>query len=94
MDRNGLRPSRFYITKDNVLVMASEVGVYDIPAEDVLLKSRLKPGRMLLVDTQEKSFIQDVELKTKIAQSRPHSAWLKEKVRFWFGIFMCMWVCV
>lgn len=81
LDRNGLRPSRFYITKDNVLVMASEVGVYDIPDSDVLLKSRLKPGRMLLVDTQEKSFIQDVELKTKIAKSRPHSAWLKEKVR-------------
>lgn len=80
LDRNGLRPSRFYITKENVLVMASEVGVYDVHPENVLLKSRLKPGRMLLVDTQEKTFIQDVELKTKIAKSRPHSDWLKEKV--------------
>lgn len=80
LDRNGLRPSRFYITKDNILIMASEVGVYDVPAEDILLKSRLKPGRMLLVDTQEKLFIQDVELKTKIAKSRPHSEWLKEQV--------------
>lgn len=61
--------------------MASEVGVYDVPAEDVVLKSRLKPGRMLLVDTQEQSFIQDVELKSKIAKSRPHSEWLQEKVR-------------
>lgn len=81
LDRNGLRPSRFYVTKDDVLIMASEVGVYDVPADQVKLKSRLKPGRMLLVDTQEKSFIQDVELKTKIAKSRPHSEWLKEKVK-------------
>lgn len=80
LDRNGLRPSRFYITKDNVLVMASEVGVYDVEPENVVLKSRLKPGRMLLVDTQEKLFIQDVELKANIAKSRPHSEWLREKV--------------
>ncbi|XP_055847027.1 uncharacterized protein LOC129912694 [Episyrphus balteatus] len=80
LDRNGLRPSRFYITKENVLVMASEVGVYDIDPSQVTLKSRLKPGRMLLVDTQEKTFIQDVELKTKIAKSRPHSEWLQEKI--------------
>lgn len=80
LDRNGLRPSRFYITKDNILVMASEVGVYDVNPEDVILKSRLKPGRMLLVDTQEKTFIQDAELKEKISISRPHSVWLREKV--------------
>nr|AWS20468.1 glutamate synthase [Mayetiola destructor] len=80
LDRNGLRPSRFYITKDNILVMASEVGVYDVHPENVVLKSRLKPGRMLLVDTHEKIFIQDIELKSKIAKSRPHSEWLKEKI--------------
>lgn len=80
LDRNGLRPSRFYITKDNILVMASEVGVYDVNPEDVVLKSRLKPGRMLLVDTEEKTFIQDAELKELIAKSRPHSTWLNEKV--------------
>lgn len=80
LDRNGLRPSRFYITKDNILVMASEVGVYDVAPEDVVLKSRLKPGRMLLVDTEEKTFIQDAELKELIAKSRPHSSWLNEKV--------------
>lgn len=80
LDRNGLRPSRFYVTKNNILIMASEVGVYDVDPSEVIVKSRLKPGRMLLVDTEEKTLIQDVELKTKIAKSRPHSEWLKEKV--------------
>ncbi|CAH0556615.1 unnamed protein product [Brassicogethes aeneus] len=80
LDRNGLRPSRFYITSDNIMVMASEVGVYDVDPAKVTLKSRLKPGRMLLVDTQEKTVIQDIELKSKIAQSRPHSQWLKEQI--------------
>ncbi|XP_045446339.1 glutamate synthase [NADH], amyloplastic-like [Melitaea cinxia] len=78
LDRNGLRPSRFYVTNENILVMASEVGVYDVDPEKVILKSRLKPGRMLLVDTLEKRMIEDVELKLKIARSRPHSQWLKE----------------
>nr|XP_046492605.1 glutamate synthase [NADH] isoform X2 [Neodiprion pinetum] len=79
LDRNGLRPSRFYVTKDNMMVMASEVGVYDTPPSNVVLKSRLKPGRMLLVDTEEKKIIQDVDLKIYIARSRPHSTWLKEQ---------------
>lgn len=57
-----------------------QVGVYDVDPADVIFKSRLKPGRMLLVDTEEKAVIQDVELKKKIAQSRPHSQWLKEQV--------------
>lgn len=87
LDRNGLRPSRYYITKNNILVMASEVGVYDVDPADVILKSRLKPGRMLLVDTQEKKFIQDVELKLKISKSRLHSEWLKEKVKITFFLF-------
>lgn len=89
LDRNGLRPSRFYVTTDNVLVMASEVGVYDVPAEKVVLKSRLKPGRMLLVDTMEKKLIQDVELKANIAKQRPHSEWLQQKVRMiWRLVFL------
>lgn len=82
--RNGLRPSRFYVLKDNIMVMASEVGVYDTDPSNVLLKSRLKPGRMLLVDTKQKTIIQDVELKRQIAISRPHSDWLKEEVKFLF----------
>ncbi|CAK9821685.1 Glutamate synthase [NADH] [Anthophora retusa] len=81
LDRNGLRPSRFYVTKDNMMVMASEVGVYDTPPSNVVLKSRLKPGRMLLVDTREKKIIEDVELKLHIARSRPHSKWLKDQIR-------------
>ncbi|XP_046391906.1 glutamate synthase [NADH] isoform X1 [Ischnura elegans] len=80
LDRNGLRPSRFYVTKDNMMIMASEVGVYDTPPENVILKSRLKPGRMLLVDTKEKKIIGDVELKLNISQGRPHSDWLKEQL--------------
>ncbi|XP_068081055.1 uncharacterized protein [Anabrus simplex] len=80
LDRNGLRPSRFYVLKDNIMVMASEVGVYDTDPANVLLKSRLKPGRMLLVDTKQKTIIQDVELKMQIARSRMHSAWLKEQI--------------
>lgn len=80
LDRNGLRPSRFYVTKDQVLIMASEVGVYDVDPSQITLKSRLKPGRMLLVDTQQKRIIQDIELKADIAKSRPHSEWLQQKI--------------
>ncbi|KAH9630612.1 hypothetical protein HF086_007036 [Spodoptera exigua] len=80
LDRNGLRPSRFYVTSENVLVMASEVGVYDVDPDKVILKSRLKPGRMLLVDTVEKKLVQDAELKMEIARSRPHSEWLRDKI--------------
>ncbi|KAG8238838.1 hypothetical protein J437_LFUL018601 [Ladona fulva] len=86
--RNGLRPSRFYVMKDNIMVMASEVGVYDTAPDNVILKSRLKPGRMLLVDTKEKTIIQDVELKLHIARSRPHQEWLKEEVRMEENIFI------
>nr|XP_034824932.1 glutamate synthase [NADH], amyloplastic isoform X1 [Maniola hyperantus] len=80
LDRNGLRPSRFYVTNENILVMASEVGVYDVDPEKIILKSRLKPGRMLLVDTEAKKIIQDVELKLEIARSRPHSQWVQEQM--------------
>jgi glutamate synthase (NADPH/NADH) len=80
LDRNGLRPARVYMTKDNMMIMASEVGVYEVDPSQVILKSRLKPGRMLLVDTREKCVIQDVELKQRIARSRPHSEWLKEQI--------------
>ncbi|XP_076373844.1 uncharacterized protein LOC143258566 isoform X2 [Tachypleus tridentatus] len=78
LDRNGLRPSRFYYTKDNIVIMASEVGVLDIPLEKIVQKGRLKPGRMLLVDTKERVFIRDEELKLRIARQRPLGEWLKE----------------
>eukprot|EP00092_Neocalanus_flemingeri_P019929 GFUD01021587.1.p1 GENE.GFUD01021587.1~~GFUD01021587.1.p1 ORF type:complete len:2149 (+),score=589.84 GFUD01021587.1:113-6559(+) len=80
LDRNGLRPSRFYVTTDNIMVMASEVGVYDAPAQNVIQKGRLMPGKMLLVDTQEKRIITDQEFKKGIADSRPHGDWWNQHV--------------
>lgn len=80
LDRNGLRPSRFYVTKDNMMIMASEVGVYDVDPEDVVQKGRLMPGRMLLVDTKEKVITRDEELKRLIAESRPHGNWWQQHV--------------
>ena len=67
LDRNGLRPSRYYVTKDDLVIMASEVGVLDIPPERVLQKGRLQPGRMFLIDTEEGRIVADEEIKQKIA---------------------------
>jgi len=78
LDRNGLRPSRYYVTKDNLLILASEVGVLDIPPEHIVLKERLHPGRMLLVDTAQGRIIDDAELKRAIASERPYAEWLRE----------------
>jgi glutamate synthase domain-containing protein 2/glutamate synthase domain-containing protein 1/glutamate synthase domain-containing protein 3 len=77
LDRNGLRPSRYYVTKDDLVVMASEVGVLDIPAEDVLVKERLHPGRIFLVDTAQGRIIADDELKHELARQRPYAQWLQ-----------------
>jgi glutamate synthase (ferredoxin) len=78
LDRNGLRPSRYYVTKDDLVIMASEVGVLDIPAERVLYKGRLQPGRMFLIDTEEGRIVADEELKQKIATEQPYRQWLDE----------------
>jgi glutamate synthase (ferredoxin) len=78
LDRNGLRPSRYYVTKDDLVVMASEVGVLDIPPERILEKGRLQPGRMFLVDTSEGRIIGDEEIKHRIASAEPYGLWLKE----------------
>ncbi|XP_052808642.1 uncharacterized protein LOC128237296 isoform X2 [Mya arenaria] len=78
LDRNGLRPSRFYVTKDNHMYMSSEVGVTDCKSPDVIQKGRLAPGRMLLVDTQEKVFMKDELIKSHLANLRPVSQWLQE----------------
>ena len=67
LDRNGLRPSRYYVTKDDLVVMASEVGVLDIPDEDILVKERLHPGRIFLVDTAKGRIVADEEIKTELA---------------------------
>ncbi len=76
LDRNGLRPSRYYVTADGRLILSSEVGVLDIPAEQVVQKSRLQPGRMLLVDTRQGRIIGDEELKEHYAARRPYGEWL------------------
>ena len=77
LDRNGLRPSRYYVTKDDLVIMASEVGVIDIPAENVAYKGRLQPGRMFLVDTEEGRIISDEELKSTLAAEQPYGQWLR-----------------
>ena len=78
LDRNGLRPSRYYVTKDDRVIMASEVGVLDIPAEDILQKGRLQPGRMFLIDTEQGRIVADEEIKEKIATEQPYRLWLNE----------------
>lgn len=78
LDRNGLRPARYYVTKDDMIILSSEAGVLDIPAEDILYKDRLKPGRMLLVDTKEGRIISDEEVKSAIASEKPYRQWLDE----------------
>ena len=78
LDRNGLRPARYYITTDRRLVLSSEVGVLDIPAEKILRKSRLQPGKMLLVDTVRKKVITDEEVKMELARRQPYGEWLDQ----------------
>src|SRR5919197_4376983 len=78
LDRNGLRPSRYYGTKDDLVIMASEVGVLDIPAGDILLKERLHPGRLFLVDTVQGRIVSDDEVKRELAAAQPYGRWLAE----------------
>ncbi|MFL5341565.1 MAG: glutamate synthase large subunit, partial [Gemmataceae bacterium] len=78
LDRNGLRPSRYYVTHDDLVIMASEVGVLDVPPENVKLKGRLRPGRMFLVDLEQGRIIDDGELKYQIATQEPYGEWLAE----------------
>src|SRR5213080_3014734 len=81
LDRNGLRPSRYYVTKDDLVVMASEVGVLDdIPADRILHKGRLQPGRMFLVDLEQGRIIADEELKHEIAAEKPYAEWLRDNL--------------
>ena len=78
LDRNGLRPSRYYITEDDYLVLSSEVGVLDFAPENIKKKSRLEPGKMLLVDTKKGEVISDTDLKEKYAVSKPYGEWLDQ----------------
>jgi glutamate synthase (NADPH/NADH) large chain len=76
LDRNGLRPSRFWVTKAGLVVLASEVGVLDIAPEDVIRKGRLQPGRMFLVDIEQGRIIEDDEIKNDLAAAAPYGEWL------------------
>jgi len=76
LDRNGLRPARYLITSDDIVVMASEMGVLDIPENKIIKKWRLQPGKMLLIDLEVGRIIDDAELKTQLAEQHPYRAWL------------------
>jgi glutamate synthase (ferredoxin) len=76
LDRNGLRPSRYYVTKDNLVIMASEAGVLQIPPENVAFKGRLEPGRMFLVNMEEGRIVADEEIKQAIVSEHPYREWL------------------
>ncbi|MEI8196400.1 MAG: glutamate synthase large subunit, partial [Phycisphaerae bacterium] len=79
LDRNGLRPSRFYVTNDDLVIMASEVGVLAVPPENVVKKGRLQPGRIFLVNFDEGRIVDDSELKSKLANAHPYGQWLQEQ---------------
>ncbi len=76
LDRNGLRPSRYWVTDDDLVIMASEVGVVDVPASKIVEKGRLQPGRMFLIDTSEGRIVRDHEIKSQLASARPYRQWL------------------
>ncbi len=80
LDRNGLRPSRYYVTKDDKVIMASEVGVLDVAPENVLIKERLHPGRIFMVDTGEGRIIDDEEIKSEFINENPYGEWLKDNM--------------
>ncbi len=78
LDRNGLRPARYYVTRDDLVVMASEVGVLNLPPDQIVSKGRLQPGRMFLVDTEQGRIINDEELKSTLAGEHPYRQWIDE----------------
>jgi len=77
LDRNGLRPARYLVTKDDLVIMSSESGVLHVPEENIVQKWRLQPGKMLLIDLEKGRIVSDEELKAEIAQSHPYATWLK-----------------
>jgi len=78
LDRNGLRPARYTVTRDGLVVMASETGVLDIPGDKILSRGRLQPGRMFLVDLEQHRIIPDSEIKAKVSRQRPYRHWVKD----------------
>ncbi|MBK9178510.1 MAG: glutamate synthase large subunit [Acidimicrobiales bacterium] len=77
LDRNGLRPSRYWVTADDLVIMASEVGVVDVPPDRVVKKGRLQPGKMFLVDTEQGRIVDDEEIKAGLAAEHPYGEWLR-----------------
>ena len=88
LDRNGLRPSRFYVSKSNFMYMASEVGVANVAPDEVIQKHRLKPGRLLLVDTKHGVFVKDDVIKEQIAMLRPVANWIEQEVSLIYVLLM------
>lgn len=87
LDRNGLRPCRYVVTEDGLVVMASEIGVVEFPPEKIHSKGRLRPGHMFLVDTVEGRIVSDNEIKSKIARQKPYRRWLDENKIELRGLF-------
>ena len=82
LDRNGLRPARYLVTDDDVVLMASEMGVLDIPQHKIVKKWRLQPGKMFLIDTQEGRIVDDAELKKQLAAAKPYGKWVEQSRYF------------
>ncbi|HOQ90080.1 MAG TPA: glutamate synthase central domain-containing protein, partial [Candidatus Hydrogenedentes bacterium] len=80
LDRNGLRPSRYWVTRDGRVIMASEAGVLDVPQQDIIRKGRLQPGRMFFVDTAEGRIVEDDEIKESFAKRHPYGEWLSRNL--------------
>ena len=88
LDRNGLRPARYYITGDDRVILASEVGVIDLKTENIKYKGRLEPGKMLLIDTAAKRIISDEEIKESVAAHNPYAEWNTKKIAFMKDLMM------
>ncbi|MFH1212862.1 MAG: glutamate synthase large subunit [Candidatus Neomarinimicrobiota bacterium] len=87
LDRNGLRPARYTITSDGLVVLASETGVLDIPPEKIIKRSRLSPGKMLLADFNQNRVVPDKEIKAKISRQKPYRRWIKDNIITLRGLF-------
>lgn len=87
LDRNGLRPARYTITSDGIIVLASETGVLDLPANKMIERSRLAPGKMLLVDFSQNRIVPDKEIKAKVSRQKPYRRWIKENIINLRGLF-------
>ena len=80
MYKRQLRPSRYWVTDDDLVVMASEVGVIDVPTSSIIEKGRLQPGRMFLIDTSKGRIVRDHEIKSELAAARPYREWLEQNL--------------